>query len=125
MSAQCETTAKKSTGAAMGFFERYLTLWVFLCIVVGIGLGHLMPQFFQTVGGLEIANINLPVAILLWLMIVPMLLRIDLKALKDVGKYWRGIGVTLFPIHATRHHHPSIKNDGFNRHSAAIDYGGC
>ena len=96
MSAQCEITAKKSTGATMGGFERYLTLWVALCIVAGIGLGHLIPQFFQSIGRLEIAQINLPVAILLWLMIVPMLLKIDLKALKDVGQHWRGIGVTLF-----------------------------
>ena len=96
MSVQCETTAKKTASAAMGFFERYLTLWVALCIVAGIGSGHLMPQVFQSVGNLEIAQINLPVAILLWLMIVPMLLKIDLKALKDVGQHWRGIGVTLF-----------------------------
>lgn len=95
MSIQCETTARKSAGAEMGFFERYLTLWVALCIIAGIGLGHLIPHFFQTVGRLEIARINLPVAILLWLMIVPMLLKIDLKALKGVGKYWRGISVTL------------------------------
>jgi len=80
----------------MGIFERYLTVWVILCIATGIGLGHLIPQFFQRVGHLEVAQINLPVAILLWLMIVPMLLKIDLKALKDVGKHWRGIGVTLF-----------------------------
>ncbi|HHJ35609.1 MAG TPA: ACR3 family arsenite efflux transporter [Gammaproteobacteria bacterium] len=80
----------------MGFFERYLTLWVILCIVAGISLGHLMPPFFQSIGQLEIAQINLPVAVLLWLMIVPMLLKIDLKALKNVGEYWRGISVTLF-----------------------------
>ena len=96
MSVQCETTAKRSTGAEMGFFERYLTLWVALCIVAGIGLGYLIPQVFQTVGHLEVAQINLPVAILLWMMIVPMLLKIDLKALKHVGEHWRGIGVTLF-----------------------------
>lgn len=96
MSIQCETTARKSTGAEMGLFERYLTLWVALCIVAGIALGHLIPQFFQSVGRIEIARINLPVAILLWLMIVPMLLKIDLKALKNVSKHWRGISVTLF-----------------------------
>lgn len=96
MSMQCETTAKKSAGATMGFFERYLTLWVMLCIAAGVGLGHMMPQVFQKVGRLEIAQINLPVAILLWLMIVPMLLKIDLRALKNVGQHWRGIGVTLF-----------------------------
>jgi len=96
MSVQCETTTRKATGAEMGFFERYLTLWVALCIVAGIGLGHLIPQVFQSVGRMEIAKINLPVALLLWLMIVPMLLKIDLQALKHVGKFWRGIGVTLF-----------------------------
>ena len=96
MSIQCETTAKRSAGAAMGVFERYLTLWVLLCIFAGISAGHLVPSFFHRVGSMEIAQINLPVAILLWLMIVPMLLKIDLKALKNVGTHWRGIGVTLF-----------------------------
>ena len=80
----------------MGVFERYLTLWVLLCIFAGISAGHLVPSFFHRVGSMEIAQINLPVAILLWLMIVPMLLKIDLKALKNVGTHWRGIGVTLF-----------------------------
>ena len=80
----------------MGFFERYLTLWVALCIVAGIGLGHWIPQTFQGIAQLELAKINLPVALLIWLMIIPMLLKIDLKALKDVGEHWRGIGVTLF-----------------------------
>lgn len=80
----------------MSTFERYLTLWVALCIVVGIALGHLMPGFFQAVGALEIANVNLPVAVLIWLMIVPMLLKIDFAALREVGQHWRGIGVTLF-----------------------------
>jgi len=96
MSAQCETTAKRASGAAMGFFERYLTVWVFICIVAGIGLGHLLPQAFHALGGLEIAQINLPVAILIWLMIIPMLLKIDLKALKGVTAHWRGVTVTLF-----------------------------
>ncbi len=96
MSVQCETTAKKSAGAAIGLFERYLSLWVALCIIAGIGLGHLVPQIFQHIGRLEVARINLPVAVLIWLMIIPMLLRIDLKALKNVGEHWRGIGVTLF-----------------------------
>ncbi len=80
----------------MSTFERYLTLWVALCIVVGIALGHLMPGVFQAVGALEIANVNLPVAVLIWLMIVPMLLKIDFAALREVGQHWRGIGVTLF-----------------------------
>jgi ACR3 family arsenite transporter len=80
----------------MGLFERYLTLWVVLCIGAGIGLGHLMPNFFQGLGQVEIARINLPVAVLIWLMIIPMLLKIDLKALKDVKQYARGVGITLF-----------------------------
>ncbi|HRD67014.1 MAG TPA: ACR3 family arsenite efflux transporter [Candidatus Competibacter sp.] len=79
----------------MGFFERYLTLWVALCIVAGIVLGHFLPSAFQTVGKLEIAQVNLPVAVLIWLMIIPMLVKIDFAALREVGQYWRGIGVTL------------------------------
>ena len=80
----------------MSVFERYLTLWVALCIVVGIALGHLMPGVFQAIGSAEIAKVNIPMAILIWLMIIPMLLRIDFAALKEVGSFWRGIGVTLF-----------------------------
>ncbi|OGT29463.1 MAG: arsenical-resistance protein [Gammaproteobacteria bacterium RBG_16_51_14] len=79
----------------MGFFERYLTLWVFLCILVGIGLGHISPDVFQAIGKLEIAKINLPVAVLIWLMIIPMLLKINLKELKGVTQHWRGVGITL------------------------------
>ncbi len=80
----------------MSAFERYLTLWVALCIVVGITLGHFMPGAFQAIGALEIAEVNLPVAVLIWLMIIPMLLRIDFGALSKVKEHWRGIGVTLF-----------------------------
>jgi len=79
----------------MSTFERYLTVWVFLCIVVGIGLGHLMPGVFHLVGATEIAKINMPVAVLIWLMVIPMLLKIDFGSLSKVGQYWRGIGVTL------------------------------
>lgn len=80
----------------MSTFERYLTLWVALCIVVGIALGHWFPAAFQAVGALEIAKVNLPVAVLIWLMVIPMLLKIDFAALGEVGRHWRGIGVTLF-----------------------------
>jgi ACR3 family arsenite transporter len=80
----------------MSLFERYLTLWVALCIAAGVALGHLFPGIFQTVGRMEIAKVNLPVAILIWLMIVPMLMRIDFAALAGVTAHWRGIGVTLF-----------------------------
>lgn len=96
MSVQCEVTAKEAAGEAMGVFERYLTLWVFLCIVVGIILGHFLPGTFQTIGNIEIAKVNLPVAVLIWLMIIPMLLKIDFGALHHVKEHWKGIGVTLF-----------------------------
>jgi len=80
----------------MSTFERYLTLWVALCIVAGIALGHFMPGLFQLVGTAEIAKVNLPVAALIWLMIIPMLVKIDFAALAQVREHWRGIGVTLF-----------------------------
>ena len=96
MSVQCEVTAKQQSGAAMGVFERYLTVWVLLCILAGIGLGSLLPSVFQKIGGMEIAQVNLPVALLIWLMIIPMLLKIDFHALNQVKQHWKGIGVTLF-----------------------------
>ena len=80
----------------MSTFERYLTLWVALCIVVGIALGHFLPGAFHAIGTMEIAKVNLPVAVLIWLMVIPMLLKIDFAALGEVGRHWRGIGVTLF-----------------------------
>ncbi len=79
----------------MSTFERYLTLWVALCIIAGIALGHVMPGFFHLVGEAEVAKVNLPVAVLIWLMVIPMLLKIDFAALGQVGRHWRGIGVTL------------------------------
>jgi len=83
-------------GEIMGLFERYLTLWVFLCILVGITLGHWLPQPFQLLGRMEISQVNIPVAILIWLMIIPMLLKVNFTALYQVREHWRGIGVTLF-----------------------------
>ncbi len=80
----------------MGFFERWLSLWVGLCILAGIGLGHVLPAPFQAIGRMELAQVNLPVAGLIWLMIIPMLLKIDFAALGEVSRHWRGIGVTLF-----------------------------
>jgi ACR3 family arsenite transporter len=80
----------------MSAFERYLTLWVALCIVAGVALGHLFPTAFQIIGSAEIAKVNLPMAGLIWLMVIPMLLKIDFTALREVGQHWRGIGVTLF-----------------------------
>jgi ACR3 family arsenite transporter len=81
---------------AIGFFERYLTVWVALCIVAGIVLGQWMPGVFQGVAALEVANVNVPVGVLIWVMIIPMLLKIDFGALGQVKSHWRGIGVTLF-----------------------------
>ena len=80
----------------MNLFERFLTLWVALCIVVGIALGHAAPDVFQVIGRLEVARVNLPVGLLIWIMIVPMLLKVDFAALGQVRRHWRGIGVTLF-----------------------------
>jgi ACR3 family arsenite transporter len=80
----------------MSGFERYLSVWVALCIVAGVSLGYFLPGVFQVIGGAEIANVNLPVALLVWLMIIPMLLKIDFAALGQVKEHWRGIGVTLF-----------------------------
>jgi arsenite transporter len=79
----------------MSIFERYLTVWVGLCIISGIAFGHYFPEVFHLIGSAEIAQINLPVALLIWLMIIPMLLRIDFGALSRVKEHWRGIGVTL------------------------------
>jgi ACR3 family arsenite transporter len=79
----------------MSTFERYLTVWVALCIVAGIGLGYVFPSFFQAIGSADIANVNLPVAVLIWLMIIPMLVKIDFASLGQVSRHWRGISVTL------------------------------
>ncbi len=80
----------------MGFFERYLTIWVLACIALGILLGGLAPQAFASLAAIEYARINLPVGLLIWVMIIPMLVRIDLRAVRDVTRHARGIGITLF-----------------------------
>ncbi len=79
----------------MNLFERYLTLWVLLCIVAGIALGHVVSDAFHWLGQLQVAQVNLPVAVLVWLMIIPMLLKIDLRELRGVARHWRGVSVTL------------------------------
>ncbi|MDP1651602.1 MAG: bile acid:sodium symporter, partial [Rhodocyclaceae bacterium] len=96
MSAQCEVTMKAATGAPMSLFERYLTVWVFLCIVVGIALGQITPAPFQALGRMEVAQVNIPVGLLIWVMIIPMLVKVDFGALHQVKTHMRGIGVTLF-----------------------------
>jgi len=80
---------------SMSLFERYLTVWVVLCIVAGIVLGQLAPDVFHLVGRMEIAQVNLPVGVLIWVMVIPMLLKVDFGALGQVSQHWRGIGVTL------------------------------
>jgi ACR3 family arsenite transporter len=80
----------------MNVFERYLSLWVFLCIIAGVMLGQFMPGVFQFIGHLEVAQVNLPVGLLIWVMIIPMLLKVDFSALHQVRQHIRGIGVTLF-----------------------------
>ena len=87
--------SQASTKPQMGLFERYLTLWVGLCIVAGILLGQAIPSVFHAIGTMTVAQVNLPVAVLIWLMIIPMLLKIDLAALKEVKDHWRGIMTTV------------------------------
>ena len=80
----------------MNVFERFLTVWVFLCIVVGIALGQFFPALFQAIGSMEVAQVNLPVGLLIWVMVIPMLIKVDFGALGEVRKHIKGIGVTLF-----------------------------
>jgi ACR3 family arsenite transporter len=96
MSAQCEVTGKRAAGLQMNLFERWLSLWVALCIVVGILAGQFFPAPFQALGQMEVAQVNLPVGLLIWVMIIPMLMKIDFAALHQVKSHWKGIGVTLF-----------------------------
>ncbi|RRH80189.1 ACR3 family arsenite efflux transporter [Variovorax beijingensis] len=90
------TAQTVNVSSPIGFFERYLTIWVALCIVVGIALGQWLPGVFRGIASLEVAKVNVPVGVLIWVMIIPMLLKIDFAALGQVKAHWRGIGVTLF-----------------------------
>ncbi len=96
MSVQGETAAQLAAKAPMSVFERFLTLWVFLCIVIGIAAGQMAPAAFQAIGRLEVAQVNLPVGLLIWVMIIPMLVKVDFGALAEIRQHVRGIGVTLF-----------------------------
>lgn len=96
MSTLHEAKAREVIGAPMSVFERFLTVWVFLCIVIGIALGQLLPGIFQAIGRMEIARVNIPVGFLIWVMIIPMLMKVDFGALHEVRQHVRGIGVTLF-----------------------------
>jgi len=96
MTSQVTTPEASVNEPTIGFFERWLTAWVFLCIVAGIILGQVMPGVFKIIGAMEIARVNIPVGVLIWVMIIPMLLKIDFKAIDQVKQHWRGMGVTLF-----------------------------
>ncbi len=96
MSLEYEISTENEPEAGISFFERYLTAWVGICIVVGIALGQSFPAVFKAIGAMEIAKVNLPVGLLIWVMIIPMLLKIDFSALHQVKSHLRGIGVTLF-----------------------------
>ncbi|MGE8317370.1 MAG: ACR3 family arsenite efflux transporter [Comamonas sp.] len=96
MNTTVPTASRSPAASSMPAFERYLTLWVFLCIVLGVALGQFAPGVFQAIGRLEVAQVNLPVGLLIWVMVIPMLLKVDFGALGQVGQHWRGIGVTLF-----------------------------
>ena len=84
------------TKPVIGGFERYLTLWVLLCICAGVGLGYAVPGLTGAVAAMEVAKVNLPVGVLIWVMVIPMLLKIDFSALSQLRRHARGIGVTLF-----------------------------
>ena len=96
MSVQCENTGKQAAKATMSVFERYLSVWVLICIVVGIVAGQAAPGVFHVVGHIAVAQVNLPVGLLIWVMIIPMLVKVDFGALHEIGQHVRGIGVTLF-----------------------------
>lgn len=85
---------KKETIAGISFFERYLTLWVALCMVIGVLIGQLLPSVPEFLGRFEYANVSMPIAILIWLMIYPMMMKVDFKSIKDVGKNPKGLYVT-------------------------------
>jgi len=96
MTAPTATVGRAPAASAMSGFERYLTVWVLLCIAAGIALGQFAPGAFQAIGRMEVAQVNLPVGLLIWIMVIPMLLKVDFGALGQVRQHWRGIGVTLF-----------------------------
>jgi ACR3 family arsenite transporter len=95
MSAHCEVAARP-VAAPLGFFERYLSLWVALCIISGIVVGQLAPALFQAVGRMELARVNIPVGLLIWVMIVPMLVKVDFGAMHEMRRHVKGMAVTLF-----------------------------
>src|ERR1039458_5581295 len=108
--------SREAAGAPLNLFERYLTTWVAICIVIGIAVGQGLPGVFQAIGAMEIAKVNLPVGLLIWVMIIPMLLKIDFGALHQVKQYWRGIGITLFVNWAVKPFSMALLGYVFIRH---------
>ena len=111
--------AAPQAAAPMSVFERYLTVWVFLCIVVGIALGQLLPGPVQASGRMQIAQVNLPVGLLIWVMVIPMLLRVDFAALSQVKQHWRGMAVTLLVNWAVKPFSMALLGWVFIRHAFA------
>jgi ACR3 family arsenite transporter len=116
MNTAAERLRVSTAVAPMSLFERYLTVWVALCIVAGIAAGQWLPEFFQTLGRLQVAQVNLPVGLLIWVMIIPMLLKVDFGALHQVRQYWRGIGITLFVNWAVKPFSMALLGYVFIRH---------
>ena len=121
MSSLQQAAAGDAATAPMSAFERYLTVWVFLCILIGIALGQLLPAVFQVIGRLELARVNIPVGLLIWVMIIPMLVKIDFSALHQVKDHWKGIGVTLFVNWAVKPFSMALLGWIFIRH-AFVDW---
>lgn len=113
------TAGSAPATSAMTGFERYLTLWVAACIVAGVALGQFAPGVFLTIGRLEVAQVNLPVGLLIWVMFIPMLLKVDFAALGQVAQHWRGIGVTLFINWAVKPFSMALLGRIFIRHVIA------
>lgn len=103
----------------MSLFERHLTLWVVLCIAAGTLLGHALPDAFAVLASAEVAKVNLPVAVLIWLMIIPMLLKVDFTAMRQLQQHWKGIGVTLFINWAVKPFSMALLGWLFLRHAFA------
>ncbi|CRQ94881.1 MULTISPECIES: ACR3 family arsenite efflux transporter [Stenotrophomonas] len=103
----------------MSLFERHLTLWVVLCIAMGTLLGHVLPDAFAVLASAEVAKVNLPVAVLIWLMIIPMLLKVDFTAMRQLQQHWKGIGVTLFINWAVKPFSMALLGWLFLRHAFA------
>ena len=115
----CRPTARSDGATAMSLFERHLTLWVVLCIAMGTLLGHVLPGAFTVLASAEVAKVNLPVAALIWLMIIPMLLKVDFRAMRQLQQHWKGIGVTLFINWAVKPFSMALLGWLFLRHAFA------